>query len=395
MTHDAAPPARRPSLRNPDDFFVEEIPLYEPKGAGDHCFIWIEKVGLSTPEAIRRIARALGAPEKGIGHAGLKDAAATTRQYLSVPGLLPSMAESLSVPGVTILRAERHDRRLRTGHLRGNRFRLRLPTDLDLPTGALEDRLRPLVEDGLPNAYGIQRFGAGGQNADLGRALVQRDADRFVSTLLEKGAGHEPPDAQEARECARRGDHEGAARLFPAFLHSERAVARALAAEAEPELALRKVPRRFRQLYLSAYQSLLFNRVLEQRLADLHRLHVGDLAFLHRNGACFRVEDPETDAPRLRSFEISVSGPIFGYKMIRPEGPAREMEDGVLEEERLLLEDFRLGGGLSQKGDRRSMRARVEDARVTEEGGRGVLEFSLPKGSYATTLLGALGLPSG
>ena len=200
---------------------------------------------------------------------------------------------------------------------------------------------------------------------------------------------------QEAREAARRGDMEEAARLFPGFLPAERAVARALAAEAEPEFALRKVPRRLRQLYVSAYQSRLFNRVLEMRMPRHLELWEGDLAYLHRNGACFKVEDPEAEMPRLRDLEISVSGPIYGYKMIRPDGAAREMEDSVLGEERLTLEDFRIGGGISQKGDRRPMRVPVGEARVLRDGGRVALEFDLPKGSYATTLFHALGLPSG
>jgi tRNA pseudouridine13 synthase len=122
---------------------------------------------------------------------------------------------------------------------------------------------------------------------------------------------------------------------------------------------------------------------------------LGDLAYLHRNGACFLVEDPALEAPRIASFEISISGPIFGTKMKWPEGEAREMEREVLSDERLDIEDFRLGGGLSQKGARRPLRVPVGEAALVEEEGAWVLRFELPKGAYATTLLDSLGLPSG
>src|SRR6476660_9878128 len=72
--------------QRPEDFFVQEIPLYEPSGEGEHVYAEIQKVGISTFEAIDRIARALDVSPRGIGYAGMKDAQAVTRQSLSILG---------------------------------------------------------------------------------------------------------------------------------------------------------------------------------------------------------------------------------------------------------------------------------------------------------------------
>lgn len=374
---------------------MEEIPLYEPKGSGDHCFLLIEKSGISTPEAVRRLARALGRRDADFGHAGLKDAAGTTRQTLSVMGLTPGEALAIEVAGLRVLEATAHDRKIRPGHLKGNRFRVRLGSIDPSREEAIRKGLSVIALEGMRNSFGVQRFGSGGANPTLGRALLRGDADRFVSVLLGEGSEADSPSTVEARQLAERGDYAGAHRAFPPALVPEKAVVKTLARGAEPEQAVRRVPRRFRQIYISAYQSLLFNRCLEQRGEEIRTLWAGDLAYLHRNGACFLVEDPAAETPRLESFEISVSGPIFGRKMKWPEGKAREMEEQVLADERLGLDDFRVGGGLSQKGARRPLRVPVGEAGLTREEGDLFLRFELPKGSYATTLLAALDLPSG
>src|SRR3954471_11496420 len=86
-----------------EDFFVQELPLYEPSGEGEHVYCEIQKVGLTTFEAISRIARALGVPNRSIGYAGMKDARAVTRQVLSVQGVTPERLMGLGVPDVQVL----------------------------------------------------------------------------------------------------------------------------------------------------------------------------------------------------------------------------------------------------------------------------------------------------
>lgn len=110
----------------PGDFLVEEIPLYLPCGEGEHTYALIEKQGITTLEALRRLCRATGAPERDTGYAGMKDARGITRQTVSLPRVTPAEVMGLDIPGIRILSAERHRNKLRLGHLAGNRFLIRL-----------------------------------------------------------------------------------------------------------------------------------------------------------------------------------------------------------------------------------------------------------------------------
>jgi tRNA pseudouridine13 synthase len=147
-----------------------------------------------------------------------------------------------------------------------------------------------------------------------------------------------------------------------------------------------------RKLYFSAYQSYLFNLVLAERIhrtgSDMRKLFEGDVAYLHRNGAVFRVENVEAEAPRAETFEISATGPIFGKKMPLPAGFEAEIEDAVLERDGVRLADFhQLMPKLRLDGGRRPIRVRVESLTWRLEGNDLFMEFFLPKGSYATSLL--------
>src|SRR5438128_877822 len=105
-----------------EDFFVQEMPLYEPSGEGEHVYCEIQKVGIPTFEAINRIAAALNVSTRDIGYAGLKDAKAITRQVLSILGTNEQAVMDLRVPDIAVQWAARHGNKLRLGHLAGNRF---------------------------------------------------------------------------------------------------------------------------------------------------------------------------------------------------------------------------------------------------------------------------------
>src|SRR4051812_48164346 len=108
----------------PEDFVVEEIPAYLPSGEGSHTYLWIEKRGRTTDEAVRALCDALKAKARDAGTAGMKDRHAVTRQWVSVPDVDPARALAVAVDGVKVLLAQRHGNKLKTGHLRGNRFTL-------------------------------------------------------------------------------------------------------------------------------------------------------------------------------------------------------------------------------------------------------------------------------
>jgi tRNA pseudouridine13 synthase len=314
----------------PEDFVVEEIPLYPPQDCGEHTLVYVEKRGLTTEEAARALARAAGVPARDVGIAGRKDRVAVARQWLSLPGLEPERALSLSVDGVAILAARRHPHKLRTGDLAANRFHITLsevaPHELDRAEQALL-RAQSL---GMPNRFGPQRFGRDGRNAERGRAV--------------------------------------------------------LAGEARPR------DRRAARFLVSALQAEVFNRVLARRELPLDAVEAGEVAFLHASGASFVVEDAARESERARRFELSASGPIFGTRLLLARGAAGARESQALRE--LGLPEphaLRPPPGLRLRGARRPLRVRPADARLEPlAGGRARLVCVLPSGSYASILLDEL-----
>jgi tRNA pseudouridine13 synthase len=370
-----------------EDFVVEELPLYGPSGEGPHTFFEIEKRGISTFQAIRSVANALGVSPNRIGYAGLKDAQAIACQVLSVEGPPPEAVMALDLPGIRVRWAERHRNKLKIGHLRGNRFTIRI-ADVDESALANGQRiLAVLTERGVPNRYGPQRFGQRGDSAVLGKAAVLGEAQAFIEQLL---GGPHPNESEQTRAGralfdARRW--EEALDYFPYSMADERRALQVLiTSQGDYRLAYRSVPKRLKVFLVSAYQSALFNAVLDARLQALDCVFGGDLAMKHPGRSVFHVEDATAEQPRAERFEISPTGPIFGYKMIQPTGEQAELEAAVLAAEGLVLEDFRVGDGLKARGGRRALRFPAHEPELWYDQGL-VLRFWLWKGSYATSLL--------
>ncbi|MHC4917734.1 MAG: tRNA pseudouridine(13) synthase TruD, partial [Planctomycetota bacterium] len=242
---------------------------------------------------------------------------------------------------------------------------------------------------GVPNYFGAQRFGSRGDSDLVGRELALGSAGGALRRLL--GSPREGEADREARERYEAGDPAGALRLWP---RGDRPARRALSMLAEgtaAEAALTAWPKRLRFLFVSACQSRLFNRVLAERIGAIDSLGEGDLAYLHRNGAVFRVTDAAAESRRLRTFEISPSGPMFGYKVLLAGGAAGELERRVLAESGLELEGFKGKLALKARGERRALRVPLGQPGVEEmeDGGEGCLRlgFTLPAGSFATSVL--------
>ncbi len=373
---------------SPEDFIVTEIPLYPPEGAGEHTFTEIEKRGITTLEALRRMARALQIPDREIGYAGMKDARGITRQTFSIPRTPPERLLALELPAIKVLSATRHRNKLKLGHLAGNRFRIRIRgTNPSAPTET-EKVLGRLAERGVPNYFGPQRYGSQGNSHLVGRAMVQRDFRQAVDTVIGDPAQVRDERWQEAIAAYRRGELKESIALFPGHCRTEREILERLAKRPDAwEKAFQAVHPRLKVLYLSAFQSALFDRLLDERLETFDQVMTGDVAWKHDNGACFLVEDAEREEARAARFEISPSGPLFGCKMKLPSGTPLAMEEELLKAEGLTLASFDLSGGLRLEGERRPLRVPLGSARLEPEGDGIVLEFSLPKGSYATSVL--------
>ncbi|MBS1151859.1 MAG: tRNA pseudouridine(13) synthase [Myxococcaceae bacterium] len=317
----------------PEDFEVEEIPAYLPCGEGEHVYLWVEKRGVATPDAAKRISRHLGLPEGAVSWAGLKDKQALTRQWMSVqakPGRETELSTFLD-PEVKLLQVSRHRNKLKGGHLDGNRFKIRIAKVKDV--AAAQATLAVLKARGVPNFFGAQRFGAAGTNAARGKAI-----------LLKAAAG------------GRRG---------------------------RPDFE--------RKMLLSAYQSELFNRVLDRRLdAGLFsKARQGDVLKKHESGGEFVCADPAVDQPRMDAFEVSPTGPMYGPSMRPAQDEVGADEAKVLAEEGLTIESFAAGGGETD-GARRLLRIPLPDVSLEPAGEDAWLSFALPSGAYATVVLGEL-----
>jgi tRNA pseudouridine13 synthase len=155
--------------------------------------------------------------------------------------------------------------------------------------------------------------------------------------------------------------------------------------------AWRAVDHTLRRLFISAVQSELFNRVLARRMGGLDRVEVGDIAYKHANGACFRVEDAAREQERCAAFEISATGPLFGRRMTEASGAPGEIESGVLADTGLKKDEVYVSGVGKLSGARRPLRVPLKDWSVEAgEDDRGpfcALRFFLPAGAYATSVI--------
>ncbi len=382
-----------------EDFFVQEIPLYEPSGAGEHVYCEIEKVGLTTFDAVNRIAAAVGVSSRDVGYAGLKDARAVTRQVLSVLGTTEEAVMNLRLPGVTVRWAARHGNKLRLGHLAGNRFAVKVRDVEPTHVVRLKEPIDLIRRRGMPNYFGEQRFGRRGDNDRLGAALVRGDNIEVLSALLGRpDPSVDDPETVKARAAFDRRDNEAAMRAWPRRSGMERRVLARLMKSGRPGSAVRAIDERLRRLWVSALQSRMFNEVVARRVGDdtIDRLLDGDLAWKHDSGAVFRVEPGQAAVEQARcdAFEVSPTGPLIGYRMTMPEGEPLRVEQEVLAGAGLGPEHFR-GDAIGRvKGARRPVRVRPEDVElaggVDEHGGYATVAFTLPPGSFATVLLNEL-----
>ncbi len=305
-----------------DDFIVEEIPSYLPSGIGVHAYARIEKRGLTTMDVLSALA-ANGVPRGAVGFAGQKDKYAVARQWISVPAEHAAAFTTLDdVDGLTVLETSLHRNKLGLGHLRGNRFIVRVRNPRDDWRDIVEPTLEHLRRVGVPNYFGPQRFGTFNTNIADGLRLIKGERMR--------------------------------------------------------------VDRRMKRFYQSALQSHLFNLLLKRRIETglFDAVVLGDRAQRHDSGGMFVVDDPAIESERAKRLEISTALPLFGRKVRISEGAAGEMESQVLAQFALEYDQFR-----RIPGARRISRIRLDDAAILPAEDGYFVQFTLPKGAYATSLM--------
>jgi len=372
----------------PDDFCVEELPLYPCSGCGEHLYLWIEKEGISTRDLLGQLCRGLKVHERELGFAGLKDARARTRQMISVPASCTNQLETLHLNKAQILSRVRHGNKLRLGHLAGNRFTIRLRDTHPEAVQRGQAILEVLQQRGVPNRFGEQRYGILGNSAQLGKLLVCGEYGAFCRELLGDPTLIRNPDWQAAASAFRAGNLPQCLEALPQRMRDERRLVRSLLQGKPDRTTVLGLPRNLLRLFLSACQSHLFDQLLVQRLPALHCLEDGDVACKHENGACFRVASAAIEQQRADRLEISPTAPLFGFKVMLAEGEPGRRERSLLAASKLTMEDWQVGPGLGMPGERRPLRVPLGRPELTLAGETSlILSFSLPKGSYATSVL--------
>ena len=328
-----------------DDFVVTEVPLYEASGEGEHLMLTLRKKNLSTWDAVNILSNHLGCRSRDIGYAGLKDKNAMTIQRISINKSFEDKIDSFEHPQIKILNKEYHNNKIRVGHLKGNKFFIRLKRVLPSDATKLDAVKEQIAQFGMPNYFGIQRFGIEGDNYKKGEAIINGE-------LKEKN-------------------------------------------------------RKLKQMYLNSYQSYLFNGWLSKRIeisklinsfepkelvsnVDMDevtlkslkqqshpfKIFEGDLMEHYPYGRLFYAEDLQSEAEKFNERDRVPTGLLPGKRVKLAEKLARTYEEKF---DKKTFED----------GSRRYAWVFPTDIKSTykEDDRHYEIEFFLPKGSYATEFI--------
>ena len=310
-----------------EDFVVTEQLEIEFSNDGEHDWLCIEKTGANTHWVAEQLAKYAGVKSRDVGYAGLKDRHAITQQWFSVrrPSAEGTDWQSFEAEGVGIVEQRLHRRKLRRGAHRGNTFRIALrgADDISSHQEEIEERLTQIRSHGVPNYFGEQRFGRDGSNVDLGRSLFNG----------------------------------------------------------------RRLTRNKRSIAISSVRSFLFNEILDARVKDRtwERILPGELANLDGSGSVFAVDDVSSDiVARCASFDIHPTGTLWGRMAPCGDGSSARIQNNVTAPY-ADLRDGLIAAGVDAAT--RPLRVRVRDLCWEFRDDALWLEFLLPKGSYATTVL--------
>lgn len=391
----------------PEDFLVEEIPLYNPSGEGEHLFMLVEKREMTTLQLRDALSKHFKVKRHAIGHAGLKDKNAITRQVFSlhVPGKAPEDFPGFIHDQASVLWVDLHENKLKRGHLKGNRFSIKVRDVDPLTVRQAKQSLDMLAKQGLPNRFGEQRFGFLNNNHLVGRALIMGDAQGVLDLILSPYADA-PSNSADARQAYVDGRFRDGFELMPKVFKIERNLLRALSNDHPPEKALKAIDPTAAGFFISAFQSAIFNHVLNTRIENgtMDRLCEGDLAFVMKNRSVFAITEKELSASegegtpfdaRMAALELSPSGPLWGTSMERAGGEIDELECSALGLAGVEPVDLATCEADTEYpmigGERRPMRIPVIDPEVEggidEHGAYIRCAFELPKGAFATTVM--------
>ncbi len=385
----------------PEDFVVTEVS--EIRHTKDDCIILdVEKRNWDTTLLVKEMAKRFCISQKSIGYAGLKDKHAVTTQKMSVYGVNDEKIVSTRIADATATICGRGDR-IEIGDLKGNRFTI-IVRGIGESLYSIEKRLeasRILMEShhGFINYFGYQRFGLQRPvTAEVGKAIVLKDYQAAVDTYIGKQYPLDPHNGVRGLYLEGASAKE-AYDAFPYSLKYERAMLFSLyETGGDPIKALFSLPSRLLMLFVHAYQSQLYNTIVERRTSEVppNVAEQGDMIVMDRNGtrAFTTVNKSNSGAVQKRiPTDISVACPLIGARTVLPSSLMGVIAHDVMEKEEITAKDFENTRypALSSSGSGREILARYKDYSYAlhKEGDAlsCTTSFYLNRGSYATEFL--------
>lgn len=331
--------------QTPRDFVVEEIPLYEFSGEGEHLVLFVRKKGISTLELVSMIAKYLGIQNREIGYAGLKDKHAMTKQYISLHKKHEAKMDEFEHEDIKILSKTYHNNKIRIGHLTGNRFYIKLKKVNPTSAQKIDEALKNIAKFGMPNFFGYQRFGTDGNNHIDGEKIAKGEKKernpKIKKLLISAYQSH----------------------LFNLWLSRR--------------LEINTLVQNFDTKELGSLLNIPESELIKMK-AQKHpfKLISGDIMEHYPYGRLFDFDASEHDFKRFNEKDISVTGLLCGKKAKLSSDIARTIEKEFDDE-------------INADGARRYAWVYPEgvEGRFKNQEAQYELNFSLPKGSYATVLL--------
>lgn len=308
-----------------EDYIVNEIPLLEPDGEGEHVWLKIRKRHANTDYVAKQLQKLANVKSMAVSYAGMKDRHALTTQWFSVhlPGTDDPDWQLLASDEIEILETKRHSRKLRRGTLLGNQFKIQI-RDIDVDAELLAQRANVIKQQGVPNYFGRQRFGYGGENINKAQAMFAGD---------------------------------------------------------------RRIKRHQRSIYLSSARSMLFNHILAQRVEaeSWNTLHIGDICLRTGKRGFFPVEELSNEfSLRLNAGEIHPTAPLWGQGELPVGGETLKLEQQLPVDFPSWCAGLEKAG---LKMERRALRLMPEEFSFEKNDAGVQMSFNLPAGCYATSVI--------
>jgi len=395
----------------PEDFIVQEISNYPAKSeTGKFLIASVTSKNWETNLLIRELSDHLHISRQRIGFAGTKDKRAKTTQLMSFYNVSQENLLKIKIKDVTTENFYRSDKSVKIGNLSGNKFDIiirNINDDIDFEH---IKKISNFINEfgGFPNFFGIQRFGIIRPVTHIvGKFIVKDDFEKAVMTYVANPMKEEDEETYNLRkDLQKTHDFASALKSYPNKLNFEKAILNKLVINPKDFVgALQELPKNLLTMFVYAYQSYLFNKILSQRIKkkiSLNKAVVGDIILPIRKGIVDEtgIKVTKSNIKKI-NLQISkgnavVSGIIVGSNSIFSEGAMGEIEHKIIDSEKLDPRDFIIPDipYISSTGSRRPILVSVKDLEfklIDDDLNKNKkalnMKFELSKGSYATSLL--------